>query len=329
MKDRNLFSRLAAYSQNPQKQSLENFVTELLAHFFNVSGVFRRKFLGTIFDDQRLARPFQRAKATTQETMSHDCRVDLVLRSRAKVHLVEVKISAGETLSGRWGQVGKPQVQRYLDLKCGHVTYLTTRDVLPPEVDGRGRKYRMVKHALFEELHTELSNQRLDALAQMFREFMEEHDMAAPKPFTRSELKAAEQALAIVEKCRSTLEIVANEVNAGFRANFRTRCSLTRPARKSWGVQSYLPKFSRGPVKWVGFSLQPADGKLFFSVWMVGTRHPIVAKIRRHIDWDELAEDSGCCWEIQLRGDNGDITRMIKHAHKASRELGRAIRKFT
>lgn len=36
MKDRNLFSRLAAYSQNPQKQSLENFVTELLAHFFNV-----------------------------------------------------------------------------------------------------------------------------------------------------------------------------------------------------------------------------------------------------------------------------------------------------
>ena len=328
MTDPNLFSRLAGYSQNPQKQSIENFCTELLAHFFNHDVVFKRRLLGTIFHDQRMARTFQNATAMTQESLSHDCRVDLVLRRRGKEHLIEVKISAAETRSGRWGQIGKPQVQRYVDLRRGNVTYLTTRETPSPEVDHRGRKYRMVKHALFEELHAVLSTARLRPLARMFVEFMETNDMASPKPFDLKELKRAEQALAIIEKCRDTLAIVANEVNAQFKANFKTRCNLTRPARKSWGVQSYLPKYTRRAVKWVGLSLEPCDGDIFFSVWMTGTLHPTIGRIRRHLGWDELAEDSGCCSEIRLHGNKNDIPRMVAHAKSASKQLGRAIRRF-
>ena len=130
MSGTNLFSRLSAYSQNPHKLSIENFCTELLAHFFNQDPVFRRRFLKVIFSDQRMSRAFKGAAATTQESMGNDCRVDMVLRSGSRIHLIEVKITAGETLSGRWGQRGKPQIQRYVDLGCGHVTYLTTREVV-------------------------------------------------------------------------------------------------------------------------------------------------------------------------------------------------------
>lgn len=328
MKDRNLFSRLAAYSQSPHKQSLENFCTELIAHFFNEDVVFRRRFLRTIFTDQRLARPFKTATATTQETMRHDCRVDLVLRHKAKVHLVEVKISARETLSSRWGQIGAPQVQRYLDLKRGHVTYLTTRDALAPDIDERGRRHRLVKHALFDELHSALSDVRLAPLTKAFVDFMKENDMAAPEPLKRIELKRTGQALEIVEKCRSLMALVANELNSTFKVNFRTRGNLTRPSRTSWGIQCYLKGFQRKQVRTVGISISPGKGGVYFTVWMTGTRHPTIERIRRELEWDELTDQSGCCTEIKLRGDRGDLGRMIALGRTASRDLGRAIRKF-
>lgn len=143
----NLFSRLAAYSLNPQKLGLENFTTELLAHFFNANVVFRRRFVPLLFEDQRMARRFlsKSAYAETQETLGQGCLVDLVLHAGETLHLVEVKVAANETLSARWGQKWKPQVQRYLDLKKGNVTYLTTRQVEPPTVNQKGnRKYRLI-----------------------------------------------------------------------------------------------------------------------------------------------------------------------------------------
>lgn len=51
MIDRNLFSRLAAYSQSPHKQSLEYFCTELIAHFFNEDVVFRRRLRPVASDE--------------------------------------------------------------------------------------------------------------------------------------------------------------------------------------------------------------------------------------------------------------------------------------
>lgn len=229
MSETNLFSQLAGYSLSPHKRSLENFTTELLAHFFNDDVVFRRRFLDIVMTDQRMARPFQNARAFTQVSLAKDCRVDLVLRAESKVHLVEVKIGAGETQSGRWGQKGKRQIRRYLDLKCGHVTYLTTSESLAPVTDHRGREYKLVKHAFFEELHQSLSAARVGPLVETFLDFMKANDMSGPEPFSRGEIKRADESMRIVKKCLGTLTIVRTEVNTQLRRNLGTYSDLTRP----------------------------------------------------------------------------------------------------
>jgi hypothetical protein len=334
MSSTNLFSRLAGYSQNPRKLSIENFCTELLAYFFNQDLIFRRRFLKVIFSDQRMARPFKWAEATTQGSLGQDCRVDLVLRAGSRYHLVEIKIAASETRSGRWGQRGKPQVQRYIDLALGNVTYLTTSESLAPDVDHRGRKFRMVKHALFEELYEALSAARVSALTKMFLEFMEENDMAKPQPFDRKELRDAEEALNnILVKCQHTLEIVRTEANTEFRRNLRTRSNLTRATLNigpDWAyVHCYLPKFSPGAVKWVGLSLSAEDGGIYFAVWMWGTLDRSITKIRDHLDWEKWDDDEHSCRSsMRLHGNSNDVPRMVKFTIAASRDLGRAIRKY-
>ena len=332
MSGTNLFSNLAGYSQNPRKLSIENYCTELLAHCFNNDPVFRRRFLKVVFSDWRMARPFKKAEATTQESLGHDCRVDLVLRAGSRLHLIEVKIEAGETLSGRWGQRGKPQVQRYIDLRLGYVTFLTTSASLAPETDHRGRKFRMVKHALFEELHEALDTARVSDLTKLFLEFMEENGMAGPRPFERKELKRAGEALEIFKKCQSTLAIVRTEANVPFRRNLRTRSNLTRPAFKGgpgWGyMDSYLANFRRGAVKWVGLILSAEEGGLDFTVYAWGTLAPSIARIRKHHGWEKWGDEHWCCSSIRLHGTSNDIPRMVEHAITASRDLGRAIKRF-
>ena len=328
----NLFSRLAGYSQNPEKLSIENFCTELLAYFFNKDFVFRRRFLRVIFDDGRMARPFKNAEAVTQEPLGHDCRVDLVLSAGSHRHLVEVKIAASETVSGRWGQRGKPQVQRYLDLGLGHVTFLTTSASLPPDTDHRGRKFRMVTHALFEEFHKALAAAPVSSLTKAFIEFMEENGMAEPPPFERKELKRAEAALDLYKKCKNTLALVRTEANSAFRKNLKTWSNLTRPAFKSgpdWGyIDSYLADYRKNAVKWVGITLSAEENGIEFAVYMWGTLDPSIRRIRKYLGWETWGDEHWCRSAIRLHGNSNDIQRMVRHAVTASRDLGRAIKKF-
>ena len=332
MKGPNLFSSLAAYSQNPRKLSIENYCTELLAFCLNNDPVFRRRFLRVVFSDWRMARPFKNAEASTQEALGPDCRVDLVLRARSRVHLIEVKIAASETISGRWGQMGKPQVQRYIDLRLGHVTFLTTSASLSPDTDHRGRIFRMVKHALFEELCEALRTARVSELTNLFLEFMEENGMAGPQPFNRRELKRTGDAFEIFKKVQGTLAIVRTAVNEQVRHNLRTRSNLTRPAFKGgpdWSyMDSYLAKFHKRAVKWVGLILQADEGRLEFTVYAWGTLDPSIARIRRHLGWENWDDEHWCCSSIRLHGNANDIPRMIEHAVVKSRDLGRAIRRF-
>jgi hypothetical protein len=332
MNGTNLFSRLAGYSLNSNKLSKENFCTEVLAHLFNCDPVFRRRFLEVIFSNRRMVRRFRRAQATTQETLEAGCRVDLVLRAGAWVHLVETKISAGETLSGRWGQTGKPQIQRYIDLGQGHVTYLTTSDSLAPAVKYRGRKFRMVKHAHFEDLHEALDGTHATELTKIFLEFMEENGMSRPRPFDRKDLQRAEQAFDFQKRCQATLSIVRTEINDRFRGNLNTHANLTKPGFKSgpdWAlVSSSLDHFRRGAVWSVGIVLEPDDGNLYFAVYMWGNIDPSIPKIRNHIGWKIWDERRGCYSRIRLHGNRNDIPRMVDHAISASRDLGRAIRRY-
>lgn len=280
-----------------------------------------------------MARAFQWAQATTQESLGKDCRVDLVLRTKTKVHLVEVKVAAIETQSSRWGQIGKPQVQRYLDLRLGHVTYLTTRDSLSPETDHRGRKYVMVKHALLEDLYQLLRTARVSPLGSIFLEFMKENDMSGPEPFSRQELRRADNSMRVFQKCLSTLTIVTTEVNTRFRSNVKTYSNLTRPTYSGGDdggeVQCYLSDYSgRGAVKSIGLSITPEGGRVYFYVWMWGKLDPSIARIRSHLQWQGFDGEHGCSSRIALNGTTNDIPRMVDHAVRESRQLGRAIRRF-
>lgn len=332
MSQTNLFTQLAGYSLNPHKRSIENFTTELLAHFFSNDLVFRRRFLLVLFEDKRMARPFHNALATTQESLGKDCRVDLVLRAKSKIHLVEVKITACETHSGRWGQKGKPQVQRYLDLRKGHVTYLTTRDSLAPDTDHRGRKYIMVKHAFLEDLYRALQSARVAPLTRLFLDFMKENAMAGPQPFSRKEIKRVNESMLLLRKCLGALSIVRAEANLQFRRNLKTYSNLTRPSYKGYDdggeVQCYLSNFHRKAVRWVGISITPVDQQLHFCVWVWGRLDPSIIKIRDYLEWDEYDGAHGSSSSIRIYGTANDIPRMVEHAVKASRKLGRAIRKF-
>ena len=327
-----LFSSLSGYSQNPCKLSIENFTTELLAYLFNHDLVFRRRFLDIIFPSRAMAYRFENAEASTQQALGRDCRVDLVLHAGDRTHLIEVKISAAETQSSRWGQTGKPQISRYIDLGLGHVTYLTTRDSLAPEVDGRGRKFRLIKHALFENLYGALEGARRTRLTEMFLEFMEEQGMTGPHPFSRRELNGAEQTFGLYGKCLRTMEMVRTEVNNQFRRNLKTYARLTRPSFRSgpdWCyVGSYLNGYRRGAVNFVGMGLEPWEGSLHFHVFLWGNLHPSIARIRKHLGWEKWDEERGCCSHVRLRGSRADVSRMIAHAIEASRDLGRAIRRF-
>jgi len=194
-----------------------------------------------------------------------------VLEAGEHCHLVEVKITASETESEQWGQRGKPQLQRYVDLGRGDVTYLTTVESLTPEVDHRGRKFRFVKHAFLEDLHKELGAVHSSPLVGFLREFMEDNYMAGPKSFNQTELKRSEDSLEFVHKCQDTLAIVRNDVNKKFRQNFHTHSNLTRPGIRQYGVvESYLKGYHRKGITWVGILLSGEEGGLYFSVWAYG-----------------------------------------------------------
>ena len=91
-----LFTKLTSYSQNPQKRSIENFLTEVLAYLINTDRVFRRTFIRLIVPDRRMQRGYVNASALTQQTIGRGI-VDLVLTGRRGRILVEVKIGAKET----------------------------------------------------------------------------------------------------------------------------------------------------------------------------------------------------------------------------------------
>lgn len=190
----------------------------------------------------------------------------------------------------------------------------------------------MVKHALLEELHASLDAPRVSDMTKMFVKFMEENGMAGPRPFDRKELKGAEEALDFLKKCQNMLAIVGVESNDRFRRNIGTYAKLTRPAFTSgpdWAyVQSYLRNYQKRAVRSVGIALFAEDGGLNFYVWLWGNLHPSITNIRKHLGWKKWDEERGCYTSIRLHGNRNDIARMVDFSVSASKDLGRAIRRY-
>lgn len=328
----NLFSRLADYGQNEKKRSIENFTTELIAYFFRANIPFRRRFLDHIFEDGRSIRAFQDAFIETQRSFSSNCRVDLVLDSGTRLHLIEVKIGAQET----WGRTQEydwaPQVQRYLDLRVGHVSYLTTRKISPPDTDNRGRQFRFIKHAHFESLYVSLQPLSRDPLISQFLSFMEANDMAPIPPLSPQDIRKADRSLDIYRKCQDTLDSIRSAVGVAFRRNLNTYSALTRPSFSSgsdWtSITSYLRGYRKGPLRSIGLSLDPWEGQLDFNIYIWGTFDPRMKLLAGSIGWREYSTGRGYCSSLTLRGTAGDAERMKRHAIAESRRLGRAIRRL-
>ena len=212
-----LFTRLVSYSQNPNKRSIENFLTEVLAHLVNTDPAFRQKFVELVIPKHRIRRGFGYAFALPQQTLGRGI-VDLVLEGSCKV-FVEVKVGARETETKIYGHGWVLQVQKYLSYRSGYVAYLTTREVPSPTVNSKF----FLGHFLLEDLHGRLNRNRLSPTGLLLLDFMEENDMKALEPFTKTDLYNATHSFNFIQKCQSVLEEVAGELEPKVRTIFHKR----------------------------------------------------------------------------------------------------------
>jgi hypothetical protein len=284
-----LFTRLASYSQNPAKKSLENFTTEVLAYLINEDPTFRRTFIRHIIPDGRMRRRFKFASALSQQRFGKSI-VDLVLSSGSTSILVEVKIAAQETETKIYGKGWVPQVQKYLDLREGHVAYLTTRAVSKPDVDPKRKKF--LGHFFFEDLYDHLAEVKLTPLGELFRQFMEENEMKSSEPFTPQEIKSARQAFTFAKKCEVFLNEIKSELEPEFRRTFQTRTRFTKGNFNptSGCAYIYTGSLKRWRVKWVTIYVEPANGSLVYGVFVQVLRTD-VKRLKEHLKWEE--EGSG------------------------------------
>ena len=258
-----LFTRLAAYSQNPSKRSIENFLTEVLAYLINNDRVFRRVFVRLIIPDRRMQRGFAQASALPQQTIGRGI-VDLVLTGKRGRVLVEVKIKAKETQTKIYGHGWVPQIRKYLSYRSGPVSFLTTRNVPSPDVSSR----YFLGHFLLEELHGRLDRNLLTATGQLLVDFMEENDMKAFDPLTKMELEHAGGSFNFAKKCEALLTEVVSKMEPEFKKifNVRTRFTSSHFSPTHNSVYTYTRKFRYGDVSYVSLYLSPWEGELGFGL---------------------------------------------------------------
>ncbi len=321
----NLFSRLCSYSFNKQKLSRENFVTEVIAHLFNTDRAFRRHFLNALLRDGRVRRRFSTAHAQTQVSFPR-CIIDLLLQPRnRKPLLVEVKITAGETQTKIHGSGSVPQIKKYLRLRRGLVAYLTSLQT--PEADVRHQR-RYLGQFSIEDLQQRLAHtKKLTPIGREFSEFLEEQDMAHPKPFTSREIRFSKDAFAFADKCQHHLDAIVSKFGDDFRRALKTKARFSKATFNTRWKSSYvyLKGFRRWPFRGAGFSIDPDSGKASFSVWLRVRNEDGAEAIPRKagffnegglLDWYE---------SIELGGGPADRRRMHKCVDKAVAKLKKAI----
>lgn len=322
MSEDGLLTRLASYSQNPNRRSVENFATEVLGYLVNYDAAVRRTLINLIVPDGRIRRGFTRVCATSQEHF-RSAIVDLVLRNdRGHMILLEVKIDAPETQLREWGRGWQPQIRRYLRLRRGLVAYLTTRNVSEPELGGGSR---FLGHYYWEDFHANLKRRRLTSIGKMFVNFLEEMKMTLPAPITRREVRISEDAFNLAGKCEATLDIVRNAVLADFRRLFKTRSRWTSSHFSPFygSCYTYARGFHRGPVTWLGLYIEPWERKLYFGLFAGTGRDGRSSRLDRYLQWEK--DGNQLYTAVSLRGGDSDRARLIRHAKTQLKSLKRVL----
>jgi len=288
-----LFTRLASYSQNPAKQSLENFTTEVLVHLINKDKVFRRIFISHIIRDGRILRRFKRATAESQQSFGNGI-VDIVLTSGESRVLVEVKITAGETETKIYGKGWVSQVQKYLNFKVGRVAYLTTKAVGAPILGVESKRF--LGQTYFEDLYDHLVNAKpkLTDCGRLFLQFMEENDMKSLEPFTQREIAKAEIAFHFAKKCEAFLYEIRAKVEPEFRQMFQTRTRFTgehfSPTYESAYIYTKRRMSGYKNLKVVFVYIETESGKLVYGV-TARAQQIDAKKLNRHLRWTQEGKD--------------------------------------
>ena len=284
----NLLLRLESCSQNPLKEALENFTTEVMAYLINEDPAFRRVFVRQIVGGGSLVGRFSDATAKTQQPFRNGI-VDLVLLGKGsdKV-LVEVKIGAQETWTKVTGRGWLPQVRKYLSYREGDVVLLSTKRVKSPAVESRRKRFR---RSYLEDLYGRLNDrkERLTETGKMFLEFMEDRGMAPVKPFTKDELRLAPGAFSFALKCEQILKEIMDVIEPGFREMLRSRTSFTSAHFSPTYASAYCwsKHFRRGGVTRVWVWVEPWDSELRFGVRVNVREANSIRRLNRHLKWEE------------------------------------------
>jgi hypothetical protein len=313
-----LFTRLVSYSQNPNKRSMENFLTEVMAYLINSDAAFRQKFVELVIPDRRMRRGFKNASSLPQQTLGRGI-VDIVLEGSTRKALVEVKVGARETETKIYGHGWVPQVQKYLSYRSGYVAYLTTRNVPSPTVNSKF----FLGHFLLEALHGRLNRNRLTPTGQLLLDFMEENDMKALEPFTKTDLRNAAQSFNFAEKCESVLDEVVRAVDPAVRKIFHKRTGFTSghfsPTYKV--AYSSTRKFSYRDANGLYFFLEPWQEEVGFGVSTIVTKE-YMHRVNRHLEWEQYRSEL-YSWH-QLKPDIEPAT-LVKVALQDLRALKTAL----
>lgn len=324
-----LFSRLASYSFNSNKLSIENFTTEVLAYLFNEDRAFRRRFLGLIMPDGRALRAFAKGQAETQVRFPK-CIADIVIESaRGKRHFVEVKVDAHEAMEEDGGRL-RSQIDRYLDLKMGNVTFLTTRHTPPHQAELRGRRFS-VNHVHFESLYTLLHGVTLSETGKQLVRFMKEKQMSPAEPLTKRDLRTADSSVEVYKRCLELMIQLRQEVSDTFVKNMSPRAHLRAPVLDygpDWSFfDCYLRHFrKKGPIRTAGFGLSIQPDGIYLSVYVWGTRTQDLRDFgEKVLGWEDMNDGKGFEKYMKLRGGRAEFSRMKQFILKNSHRLGRAV----
>jgi hypothetical protein len=265
-----------------------------------------------------MQRGFSHASALSQQTIGRGI-VDLLLTGKRSKVLVEVKIAAKETETKIYGHGWVPQIRKYLSYRAGHVAFLTTRNVSSP--DAKSRFY--LGHFLLEQLEGKLDRQRLSPTGQLLLDFMEDKDMKALEPFTKTDLRNAAQSFNFAKKCEAVIDEVVGGVESAFKKIFHVRTGFTSghlsPTYNS--AYSYTRKFHYGAVRRVRIFLEPWEGEFGFGVSVYVPKNDM-AQINRHLNWKEYQSELYSWHPI---GHEVEPSTLAKKALKDARALRRAL----
>lgn len=321
-----LFTNLVKYSQNPEKQSFENFVTEILGFLINKDNRFKQSFLKLLLTRKTQYNKFQKCTCETQQPFNN-YRVDLVLSNNTgEKILIEIKTTSKETYIFQKGRGWRPQIKRYLSLKKGHVAYLTTRDIPHPDIDSSDMYFG---HYYFEDLYKSLKRRKLCEIGEQFKEFMEENNMTPPKPFSKKEVKNAKFAFEFARKCENTLDEVKKEIEPFFKKELGGRATFTSghfsPTYEcAWFCSK---KFKKPPIKKVYFAIDPwDDSSLTFGTWVKGPKDDL-AYLNKSLQWK--GDIPGWLYtKNKIKGNENIVNKMVNTYKKEIIKLKKAIKKF-